>query len=129
MVSLTSLLVLATFFSQGSLTIPKTAYLKLIDVWYVALITQVFLVVMSLVLVEYFRLRDMKRSKNPITVVAPISDIMDNKPVGQDTNPSSLPARLSTSGRVNKVLIIVFPAGFAIFIFVFVGACVAGLKS
>ncbi|KAK3890850.1 hypothetical protein Pcinc_005212 [Petrolisthes cinctipes] len=127
MVSLTSLLVLATFFSQGSLTIPKTAYLKLIDVWYVALITQVFLVVMSVVLVEYFRLRDMKRSKNPITVVAPISDIMDNKPC-QDTNPSSLPGRLSAAARVNNVLIIVFPAGFAIFIFVFVGACVAGLK-
>nr|XP_027216912.1 glutamate-gated chloride channel-like [Penaeus vannamei] len=58
MVSLTSLLVLATFFTQTSSSIPRTSYLKLIDAWYVALICQNFLVIVSLVVVENLRLRD-----------------------------------------------------------------------
>ncbi|KAK8394760.1 hypothetical protein O3P69_005914 [Scylla paramamosain] len=53
-------LVLASFFSQGSLTIPKTSYLKLIDVWYVSLISQVFIVIISLVLIENLRLHSLK---------------------------------------------------------------------
>lgn len=58
MVSLTSLLVLATYFTQTSQNIPKTSYLKLIDIWFVALISQDFCIIMSLVYVETLRLRD-----------------------------------------------------------------------
>ncbi|KAK3863897.1 hypothetical protein Pcinc_030371 [Petrolisthes cinctipes] len=56
MVSLTSLLVLATFFTQTSQSIPKTSYLKLIDIWFVALIFEDFAIIMSLVYVETLRL-------------------------------------------------------------------------
>nr|XP_027227686.1 ligand-gated ion channel 50-like [Penaeus vannamei] len=48
-VSLTSLLVLSTFFNQVSQTIPRTSYLKLIDVWFLALILQEFFIILSLV--------------------------------------------------------------------------------
>ncbi|XP_037792351.1 uncharacterized protein LOC119587736 [Penaeus monodon] len=57
MVSLTSLLVLASLFSQTSQSIPKTAYLKLIDVWYICVITVDFLIIVVLVFIENLRLR------------------------------------------------------------------------
>lgn len=57
MVALTAMLVLAAFFTQTSNTIPKTAYLKLIDVWYLVLICQVFAIIVSLVYVENLRLK------------------------------------------------------------------------
>nr|XP_053627980.1 uncharacterized protein LOC128685465 [Cherax quadricarinatus] len=57
MVSLTSLLVLATFFTQTSNSIPKTTYLKLIDVWFVALISEDFIIIVSLVYIEVLRLK------------------------------------------------------------------------
>lgn len=53
-----SLLVLATFFTETSASIPRTSYLKLIDAWYVALICQNFMVIVCLILVENLRLRD-----------------------------------------------------------------------
>lgn len=57
MVSLTSLLVLAALFSQTSQSIPKTAYLKHIDVWYIVLISYDFLIIVVLVIIENIRLR------------------------------------------------------------------------
>ncbi|XP_070000776.1 uncharacterized protein [Penaeus vannamei] len=56
MVSLTSILVMATFFTQTSANIPKTSYLKLIDAWYVTLISTNFLVLLAAVVVENLRL-------------------------------------------------------------------------
>nr|XP_045619273.1 uncharacterized protein LOC123771045 [Procambarus clarkii] len=57
MVSLTSLLVLATFFTQTSQSIPKTSYLKLIDVWFVVLISEDFAMIVALVYIEFLRLK------------------------------------------------------------------------
>lgn len=71
MVSLTSLLVLAAIFSQTSNAIPKTAYLKLIDLWFVFLIVMEFLIVLILVIVENLRLR--KKQIHPSTAVTVIS--------------------------------------------------------
>ncbi|XP_042233824.1 uncharacterized protein LOC121874013 isoform X1 [Homarus americanus] len=58
MVSLTSLLVLAALFTQTSQSIPKTAYLKLIDIWYVTLIIADFLIIVMLVVIENHRLHE-----------------------------------------------------------------------
>ncbi|XP_047495013.1 uncharacterized protein LOC125043107 [Penaeus chinensis] len=60
MVSLTSLLVLVTFFSQTSQSIPKTSYVKLIDAWYLSLIAEDLLAIMALVYIERMRLREKK---------------------------------------------------------------------
>ncbi|XP_069940830.1 uncharacterized protein [Cherax quadricarinatus] len=62
MVSLTSLLVLASLFTQTSQSIPKTAYLKLIDIWHVSLIITDFLIVVTLVVIENQRLVDKLQS-------------------------------------------------------------------
>ena len=45
MISLTALLVLATLFTQITQTTPKTAYLKLLDVWFVSCIVMDFVIV------------------------------------------------------------------------------------
>ena len=58
MVSLTSLLVLASLFSQTNISIPKTAYLKLIDVWYVFLISFDFIIIVNLVIIEILRMSE-----------------------------------------------------------------------
>ncbi|XP_076045335.1 glycine receptor subunit alpha-2-like [Oratosquilla oratoria] len=55
MVSLTALLVLAALFSQTSASIPKTSYLKLIDIWFVFVICFDFVMVVLLVIINYVR--------------------------------------------------------------------------
>ncbi|XP_042216601.1 glycine receptor subunit alpha-2-like [Homarus americanus] len=125
MVSLTSLLVLAAFFSQTSLTIPKTSYLKLIDVWYVALISYVFFVIISLIFVENLRLRDIKQQQCPhktiqVTPFAP--GHISSKELATTIHTNSLPARL------NCFLIVFFPLAFFVFFVYFVAACADGLK-
>nr|XP_027216882.1 acetylcholine-gated chloride channel subunit acc-1-like [Penaeus vannamei] len=94
MVSLTSLLVLATFFTQTSASIPRTSYLKLIDAWYVALICKTFLMIVSLVVVENLRLRD----EEPfVTKVVP----MGQKLAEQTSKPLYV--------KLNFILRIIFP--------------------
>lgn len=57
--ALTTLLVLYTLFSQTSEDLPKTAYVKMIDVWFFAVITLLFAIIIFHVVVEYL---DQKRS-------------------------------------------------------------------
>lgn len=93
MVSLTSLLVLATFFTQTSASIPRTSYLKLIDAWYVALICENFLVIVSLVVVENLRLQD----RPVVTKVVPMGEKQPNQPTR------------SLYEKINFYLKIIFP--------------------
>lgn len=93
MVSLTSLLVLATFFTQTSASIPRTSYLKLIDAWYVALICENFLVIVSLVVVENLRLQ----GKPVATKVIPVGEKLPKRP------------SLSLHEKMNFSLKIIFP--------------------
>ncbi|XP_068203848.1 uncharacterized protein [Palaemon carinicauda] len=53
MVGLTGLLVEATFFSQVSTSIPRTAYLKLVDVWFVYCVISLFAVCVVVVIIQY----------------------------------------------------------------------------
>lgn len=123
MVSLTSQLVLASFFSQGSLTIPKTSYLKLIDVWYVSLISHVFVVIVSLVLVEILRLQALRVSDGIKTVqVTPVDSIKV-----PHNFPESSP--INKANRLNTFFMFLFPTIFFSFITYFAVACMRGLKS
>ena len=54
MVSLTALLVLSTLFAQVSDNLPKTSYLKLMDVWFLFSITYSFLIIIQHVFIEYY---------------------------------------------------------------------------
>ena len=55
MVSLTSLLVLTGLLTQTSQSIPKTAYLKMIDIWYIAFIFIDFMIIVVLAFIETLR--------------------------------------------------------------------------
>ncbi|XP_064101370.1 glycine receptor subunit alpha-2-like isoform X2 [Macrobrachium nipponense] len=52
-VGLTGLLVEATLFSQVSSSIPRTAYLKLVDVWFVYCVISLFAVCVVIVVIQY----------------------------------------------------------------------------
>ncbi|XP_064096065.1 uncharacterized protein LOC135207965 [Macrobrachium nipponense] len=52
MVALTALLVEAAFFAQTSDSVPQTAYLKLVDIWFVFCIAFLFLVIVILVIIN-----------------------------------------------------------------------------
>lgn len=122
MVSLTSQLVLAAFFSQGSLTIPKTSYLKLIDVWYVSLISQVFMVIISLVLIENLRLHCLKATGITTVHVAPADSI--KQPLDYKTSFGA-----EKANKLNTFFIFLFPTIFFSFIIYFTVSCVNGLRS
>ncbi|CAL4103971.1 unnamed protein product, partial [Meganyctiphanes norvegica] len=52
MVSITGLLVLTGLFTQTSSSVPKTAYLKLIDIWYMFCIIMDFVMVICIVIIN-----------------------------------------------------------------------------
>lgn len=54
MITLTSLLVLSTLFSEVNDSLPATSYLKLIDIWFLISIIYCFSIIMTHVLVEYY---------------------------------------------------------------------------
>ncbi|KAK7075683.1 hypothetical protein SK128_010654, partial [Halocaridina rubra] len=54
-IALTALLVEATFFSQTTAAMPRTAYLKLIDIWFVYCIISLFMVYITNAVVEYIK--------------------------------------------------------------------------
>lgn len=60
MVSLTSLLVLMTLFSQVSDTLPKTSYFKLVDIWFFVSILYTFAIILIHTIVESFHKYDME---------------------------------------------------------------------
>ncbi|XP_064118068.1 glycine receptor subunit alpha-2-like isoform X2 [Macrobrachium nipponense] len=60
MVSLTSLLVLTGLLTQTSQSVPKTTYMKTIDVWYAALIIFDFCIVVTLAVVEFLHCQEAK---------------------------------------------------------------------
>ena len=65
MVSLTSLLVLVSLFTQTTANIPKTSYMKLIDIWFLSLIVLDFLVIFVVVCIEHYR-QQMIKLPHPI---------------------------------------------------------------
>lgn len=135
MVSLTSLLVLATFFTQTSQSIPRTSYLKLIDVWFVLLIFLDFTIIMSLVYVETMRLR----VRQPYgAYFAPISPLTPS-PSGcfssckrvtmKQSRKASYPFTVTTrrAEDVNSFLLRLFSCAVVVGVLIFVSVCMYGV--
>ncbi|XP_064100730.1 uncharacterized protein LOC135211345 [Macrobrachium nipponense] len=121
MVSLTSLLVLSSLFTQTSQSIPRTAYLKLIDLWFVVLIIIVFLFVLVLVVIEGLRLRGQNQSKvlapfRPKWVTSESVSKLSNHHVW-GTDPHS----------INVATQVIMPVLIGIFIAVYTSVCYSGL--
>uniref|UniRef100_A0A0N7Z9T0 C-type lectin domain-containing protein n=1 Tax=Scylla olivacea TaxID=85551 RepID=A0A0N7Z9T0_SCYOL len=111
MVSLTSLLVLATFFTQTSQSIPKTSYLKLIDVWFVGLIFGDFCMILSLVYVETLRLKETQGRGIKVTPFIAISD------------KKSASYMESRAARINRMFIKLFSVSILLMLMCFVPTC------
>ena len=60
MVSLTSLLVLVSLFAQTSGNIPKTSYMKLIDVWFMCIIVFDFALISVVIFIEHVRKKELE---------------------------------------------------------------------
>ncbi|XP_063886617.1 uncharacterized protein LOC135114675 isoform X1 [Scylla paramamosain] len=56
MATLTSLLVMATIFTQSSSSLPTTSYIKMLDLWLLTCILLVFLIVIFHTFIEHYRL-------------------------------------------------------------------------
>ncbi|XP_042884699.1 uncharacterized protein LOC122261219 [Penaeus japonicus] len=124
MVSLTSLLVLATFFTQTSQTIPKTSYLKLIDVWFVALICEDFFIIMALVFVEW-RMRYPGGRRVDVT---PSS----GPPAGVTRKVLLSPvwlARSPSSATLNRIFTTVFCVALVLILLCFLLVCMYSIRN
>ncbi|XP_047474148.1 pH-sensitive chloride channel 2-like [Penaeus chinensis] len=113
MISLTSLLVLATFFVQTSQSITKTSYLKLIDVWFVALICEDFFIIVGLVIVESLR---MKQLEPRLKEVKPFL-AFGEKP------------KVNTAARVNAAMLVFFTGSLLVMLACFVPVCFNSLNT
>ncbi|XP_068230941.1 uncharacterized protein [Palaemon carinicauda] len=129
MVSLTSLLVLSSLFTQTSQSIPKTAYLKLIDLWFVVIIIFVFVIVLVLVIIESLRLKEQKNLKESDPPKSKI--FIHVKPEG--IIPESVAEPSSNWGcnvnpyAINIATQILIPILMGIFIVVYASVCYSGL--
>lgn len=123
MVSLTSLLVLAALFSQTSQSIPKTAYLKHIDVWYIVLITIDFLIIIILVIIENLRMMESPSSSSRMFVqVAPASEYKDQKGIGfsrANSRQAGNRCVFWSAMKVNRGSIVFLPVATIVFCLVF----------
>ncbi|KAK3854027.1 hypothetical protein Pcinc_039462 [Petrolisthes cinctipes] len=90
MVSLTSLLVLAALFSQIASALPKTAYLKLIDVWFLFCILSDFVMVFVLVVIN--RYLESPSSPPPIMSVSPLTSSSFITTTSSSSSSSSIPS-------------------------------------
>ncbi|XP_066946136.1 uncharacterized protein [Macrobrachium rosenbergii] len=99
MVGLTGLLVEATFFSQVSASIPHTAYLKLVDIWFVYCIVILFLVVVALVIIHWIQ------EESTVSKVRPVAQ--KGTPLLLETDVRAI--RKSRAKRFNYGCRITFP--------------------
>ncbi|KAK7084793.1 hypothetical protein SK128_007055 [Halocaridina rubra] len=99
MVGLTGLLVEATFFSQVSTSIPHTAYLKLVDIWFVYCIVFLFLDVLAIVIIRWLQEES----------AIPLVDSMHSKENGKRLNSMTLEIRENRAVKFNYLCRLLFP--------------------
>ena len=111
MVAITALLVDAAFFTQVSSSIPKTAYLKMVDVWFVFCIACLFFVILSLTIINYIYFYE---ECSLFIKVQPHS--YKKSAPGRDINH----ANVLKATRLNRILAFLFPTVITVFIAVYV---------
>ena len=121
MVSLTSLMVLTELFTLGSKKTPKTAYLKLIDVWYTVLISYDFIIISNIVFIEVQRLLAVKHC-GPLN----LSNNKVSPPIDKKADISIIKKNLKRAVLFNKVGVIMYPAFTSSFVLVII--CLAEFR-
>ena len=69
MVSLTALLVLTSLFSQIGVLVPKTSYVKMVDIWFLACISSNFLMIALQVVIAvlHVKVQYLRKKKEKLT--------------------------------------------------------------
>ncbi|XP_047739476.1 gamma-aminobutyric acid receptor subunit beta-1 [Hyalella azteca] len=67
-VALTTMLVLYTLFNQVSTTLPTTAYIKMIDIWFLTIISLIFVMSITHVVVDWMKFRAFKDNVAKVSV-------------------------------------------------------------
>ena len=106
-VSLTALLVLATLFTQVTQTTPKTAYLKLLDYWFVSCIFIDFIIVLVHVTINVVKLKEENEESS-------YSNVLSYK------KPFVAKEKYEKSKKYNRWAIIACPIIVLLFVFVYV---------
>ena len=123
MVSLTSQLLLAELFQLTSKIIPKTAYLKLIDVWYTTLCIFNFLMVLNLVSIEVYRLV-------AVSYLTEESNVFKNGKGRDDSDDENdktmsrielVKKNLKLARKWNTRCVVVYPGGIVLFLLIIAG--------
>lgn len=99
--ALTSLLVLASLLASIEAYLPKTSYFKMIDVWFMAYIIFIFIIIVFHIYVDFLTL-------NPAISGGPISN-------NSSSSHQDHPRQLRKAKQINNVGKIVFP--FALLVF------------
>ncbi|XP_066965860.1 uncharacterized protein [Macrobrachium rosenbergii] len=129
MVSLTSLLVLTGLLTQASQSVPKTTYMKTIDVWYAALIIFDFCIVVTLAVVEFLHRQEQKNNPSEDPRVTKHFQHLRNAAYSDGKKKNVIPVvqnfveevapnndGKSRSLLVNKFAVIVFPVAGVLFL-------------
>ncbi|XP_063592553.1 glutamate-gated chloride channel alpha-like [Penaeus indicus] len=123
-VALTSLLVLATLFSELVGGLPKTSYLKLIDIWFLGCIIANFLMVMCLVIIDKRRKEGVEEGSKSQWVV--------NRVVPQgrvDGGGMKAQGRRGVSrAQLNAILKIAIPVVFGVFVILYCAFVMSALS-
>ncbi|KAF2363425.1 Low-density lipoprotein (LDL) receptor class A repeat [Trinorchestia longiramus] len=106
MVSLTSLLVLTTLFTQITENTPKTAYLQFLDIWFVSATFYAFIVVILLVTINFFKIREGLEEFTPVSQLS----------LHQGKNEKNEMKNQRLSKRINSVARQVMPVVGVLFI-------------
>ena len=94
----TALLVIATLISAAKSDLPKTAYMKLIDIWFLWHVLSVFLVIVCHIVLDGLRKNIQNRNEIPDTVFSYDTDRVNSA--------EKTPANVIK--KINKTLIILF---------------------
>ena len=135
MVSLTSLLVLASLFSQMTQTIPKTSNLKLIDIWYIFLIVFDFVIISIVVIIEFLRTQGTKSNllqikfekrkifylKTDNNKIYPMND--------KNTVTNNKKSYIYETSLINKWSKILFPIILSTFLVFYIGFCYISINA
>ena len=74
MTALTSLLVLATLFTQVSASLPKTSYLKMVDIWLLFCIISIFIIIIFHTIIDtQIKYLNNHSNERMVTIVSPIN--------------------------------------------------------
>ncbi|KAK3870049.1 hypothetical protein Pcinc_024681 [Petrolisthes cinctipes] len=115
MVSLTALMVMAALFLQTNQSMPRTAYLKVVDIWFLFCIIIKFVIVLWLVVINYVRQMEALRGRKQ--QVATHNGKVWTNVNGSLDSAVTITTTVITANKINFWAQLIIPTGFFAFVF------------